>query len=73
MEKVAIVGDKGSGKTSLLRSLFCLVEVESGCIKIDNVDISQVEPRHLRSQLSIIPQDQVIFSGILFSFLLLNY
>ena len=65
MEKIAVIGEKGSGKTSLLRAFFRLVEFDSGIVKIDNVDISQLEPRQLRSHLSIIPHDQVIFSGFL--------
>jgi ABC-type multidrug transport system fused ATPase/permease subunit len=64
-EKVAIVGRTGSGKSTFCLSLWRFMEATSGCITIDGVDISTLGLETLRSRLTIIPQDPVLFSGTL--------
>ncbi|XP_045474208.1 multidrug resistance-associated protein 1 isoform X6 [Harmonia axyridis] len=64
-EKVGIVGRTGAGKSSLTLSLFRIIEAAEGIIEIDGIDISQLGLHDLRSRLTIIPQDAVLFSGSL--------
>ncbi|XP_033224446.1 multidrug resistance-associated protein 1 isoform X4 [Belonocnema kinseyi] len=64
-EKVGIVGRTGAGKSSLTLALFRIIEAAEGQILIDNVDVSSLGLHTLRSRLTIIPQDPVLFSGSL--------
>ncbi|XP_051158203.1 ATP-binding cassette sub-family C member 4-like [Leptopilina boulardi] len=61
-EKVGVVGRTGAGKTSLIAALFRLAKID-GVIEIDNIDTGTVCLEDLRRQISIIPQDPVLFSG----------
>ncbi|XP_026324288.1 probable multidrug resistance-associated protein lethal(2)03659 [Hyposmocoma kahamanoa] len=61
-EKVGIVGRTGAGKSSLINALFRLTYIE-GEIIIDGIETSTLGLHELRSQVSIIPQEPVLFSG----------
>ncbi|XP_060530036.1 multidrug resistance-associated protein 1-like isoform X5 [Cylas formicarius] len=64
-EKVGIVGRTGAGKSSLTLSLFRIIEGSEGQISIDGVNVAELGLHTLRSRLTIIPQDAVLFSGSL--------
>ncbi|KAJ2386404.1 hypothetical protein GGI05_004395, partial [Coemansia sp. RSA 2603] len=62
-QKVGIVGRTGAGKSSLTLALFRIIEAAGGKVLIDGEDIAQYGLYDIRSKLSIIPQDPVLFAG----------
>ncbi|XP_074649425.1 multidrug resistance-associated protein 1-like isoform X1 [Tubulanus polymorphus] len=64
-EKVGLVGRTGAGKSSLTLGLFRILEAAEGSLIIDGIDISKIGLHDLRSKITIIPQDPVLFSGTL--------
>lgn len=61
-EKIGIVGRTGAGKSSIIQAIFRLAVLE-GSIKIDGIDTSTIGLHTLRRNISIIPQDPVLFTG----------
>lgn len=64
-EKVAVVGRTGSGKSTLALSFFRFLEPSRGTITMDGIDICHIGLQDLRSKITIIPQEAVLFSGTL--------
>ncbi|KAG8843875.1 hypothetical protein FRB96_003699 [Tulasnella sp. 330] len=62
-ERVGLLGRTGSGKSTLAMALLRFVDPSEGKIIVDGLDISKIGLRDLRSRLTIIPQDAVLFSG----------
>ncbi|KAB8212594.1 P-loop containing nucleoside triphosphate hydrolase protein [Aspergillus parasiticus] len=62
-ERIGLVGRTGSGKSTLGLSLLRFVNIASGQITIDGVDISQIFLNRLRTSVTLIPQEPVLFSG----------
>uniref|UniRef100_A0A8C8SXQ9 ATP binding cassette subfamily C member 9 n=1 Tax=Pelusios castaneus TaxID=367368 RepID=A0A8C8SXQ9_9SAUR len=62
-QKVGICGRTGSGKSSLSLAFFRMVDIFDGKIVIDGIDICKLPLHTLRSRLSIILQDPILFSG----------
>lgn len=64
-EHVAIIGRVGSGKSTLLRMILGLYQPTGGAIRIDGVDIRQLDPSELRRNIGYVPQDVTLFYGTL--------
>jgi len=62
-ETVALVGPSGAGKSTVFQLLLRFYDPQSGTIKIGDVDISKVDPKHLRKNIGIVPQETVLFAA----------
>lgn len=64
-EKVGILGKIGSGKSTLLKLTAGLYEPTKGGVTLDNIDIRQIDPHYLRSQVALLTQSERLFLGTL--------
>jgi ATP-binding cassette subfamily B multidrug efflux pump len=62
-ETVAIVGHTGAGKTTIISLLLRFYDIQRGSIKIDGVDIRQIDLQELRRHFGVVLQDPFLFSG----------
>jgi ATP-binding cassette subfamily B protein len=60
-EKVGLVGLSGAGKSTITKLILRFVDPDSGCIEIDGVDISKIRQADLRSAISYVAQESVLF------------
>ncbi len=60
-EKIALIGPSGAGKTTFVKLILRLYDVTSGNILIDNQDIHAVTQESLRQNISLVPQDPILF------------
>jgi len=66
-EKVALVGHSGCGKTTLVKLLYRFYDLLDGKILIDNKNISKVKQESLRSEMSIVPQEAILFDDTIYN------
>ncbi|KAH8586615.1 putative multidrug resistance-associated protein [Bisporella sp. PMI_857] len=71
-QKIGICGKTGSGKSSLVQTIFRLLEISQGRILIDGIDITSMPRDLLRSRLTILPQDSFFVPGTIEQNLLLG-
>lgn len=62
-ERVALVGESGGGKSTLLKLFARLYDPDQGAIEVDGRDIRGVQLRSLRDTISFVPQDPILFQG----------
>jgi len=60
-ENVALVGPSGAGKSTVLQLLLRFHDPDEGAIRVDGVDLRQLDPRALREQIALVPQDPLLF------------
>lgn len=62
-EKVALIGRIGSGKTTIEKLMLGLYRPTEGSIRLDGIDINQIDPVDLRRSIGYVPQDIMLFDG----------
>lgn len=62
-ETVAIIGSTGSGKSTLINMIPRFYDVETGCVKVDGIDVREMSQAALREKIGLVPQKAVLFTG----------
>ncbi|WP_420912508.1 ABC transporter ATP-binding protein [Listeria floridensis] len=62
-ETIAIIGSTGSGKSTLVNMIPRFYDVESGSVKVNGVDVREMEQEALREKIGLVPQKAVLFTG----------
>lgn len=62
-EKIGIIGQVGSGKSTIEKLIMGFYQPDSGSILIDGIDITQLDPAELRHSINYVPQEVTLFSG----------
>ncbi len=62
-ERVAIIGRVGSGKTTIEKLMQCLYQPTEGAVRVDGIDVRQIDPADLRRNIGYVPQDIMLFYG----------
>ncbi|MBE3577735.1 MAG: ABC transporter ATP-binding protein [Limnochordales bacterium] len=71
-QTVALVGATGAGKSSIISLLSRLYDIQKGSIRVDGIDIREVDPAELRRQIAVVLQDVFLFTGDIASNIRLN-
>ncbi len=71
-EKIAIVGHSGAGKTTLVKLLYRLYDTKNGNIFVDKKNVRDVTQESLRSELSIVPQECILFNDTIYNNILFS-
>jgi ATP-binding cassette, subfamily B, heavy metal transporter len=66
-QRIALVGHSGSGKTTIIKLLYRFYDLKKGRILIDNQDISKVKQLSLRNEMSIVPQEGILFNDTIYN------
>ena len=66
-EKIALVGPSGGGKSTFVNMIPRFYEAQHGSIFIDGIDTQEVDLYSIRSQIAVVPQDVILFSGTVFT------
>lgn len=66
-EKIALVGKSGAGKTTIVKLLYRLYDPKTGVVKIDGKNVKKVTQESLRSELSIVPQECILFNDTIYN------
>jgi ATP-binding cassette subfamily B protein len=66
-ERIGVVGWTGSGKSTLIRLLTRLYEIQHGCVRIDGIDVREMDPFRLRRSIGVVLQDPFLFAGTIAS------
>lgn len=62
-ETVAFVGPSGAGKTTIIQMLLRFYDPQDGCIRLDGIDVAQMEREAFRQHIALVPQDPIIFAA----------